>query len=67
MQNPARRRVSYAARPTLIAVAFAPSCINDERNVIEAWQVTRERVSSPVSRYARCVAPVMGAPFRSHT
>lgn len=66
-QNPARRRVSYAARPTLIGVAFAPSCINDERNVIEARQVTRERVSSPVSRYVRFVAPVMGEPLRSHT
>jgi hypothetical protein len=48
----------------MIGVAFAPSCFNAERNVIEAWQVMSERVSSPISRYVRFVAPVMGEPFR---
>ena len=65
--EPRSRSVSYPPRTTLIGVAFAPSCINDELNVIEAWHVMSERVSPAVSRYVRFVAPVMGKPFRSHT
>jgi len=48
----------------MIGVAFALSCINAERNVSEARQVMSERLSSPISRYVRFVAPVMGEPFR---
>ncbi len=48
-------------------MAFAPSCINDELNVSEAWQVMSERASSIVSRYVRFVAPGIGRLLRGHT
>ncbi len=65
--DPAFRPASYPVRTTLVGVAVAPSGINDELNVTEAWQVISERLSSTVSRYVRFVAPGMGEPLRSHT
>lgn len=63
----ARRPASYPSGTTLIGMAFAPRCINDEPNVSEARQVIGERASSTVNRYVRFFAPVMGEPFQSHT
>ena len=61
-QNP-----SVLAQDTLLGLALAPSWINVELNVTEAWQVIGEQASSTLIRYVRFVAPGMGTTSRSQT